>query len=244
MIKPRHSLVLATVFAVTGVAILLGLCKWQIDRHIEKQNLIAATSSRLNMAPSPLPAAAAWPRLTQSADEYRRVTFSAEFRNDQEALVYTTGSTFRPDVAGPGYWVFTPAQLVGGVVGVNRGFVPLEGKDPASRRDGALKGKVTVVGVMRWPEPRGAFTPADDPQNNVWYVRNPQTIAAGKHWGAVAPFYVEQESPQAPGGWPRAGKLVLPTTNYHLGYAFTWFLLALALASVYGSWMIGNWRRA
>jgi surfeit locus 1 family protein len=241
----RRELVLATVFAVTGFAFLLGLCNWQIDRHIETENLIAETQSRLTQVPSPLPPRADWRRLSQSANEYRRVKFTADLRNDQEALVYTTGSTFRPDVSGPGYWVFVPAELAdGGVVAIDRGFVPLAGKDPASRRQGAAKGPVTIVGVMRWPEPRGAFTPADEPKDNVWYVRDPQTIAAGKHWGAVAPFYIEQETPQPAGGWPRAGKLVVPTRNYHLGYAFTWFLLALALASVYGSWMIGNWRRA
>jgi surfeit locus 1 family protein len=239
----RRSLVLATVFAMAGVAFLLGLCKWQLDRHVEKENLIAATSSRLNVAPQPLPPRADWPRLTQANDEYRRVKFSAEFANDREALVYTTGSKFRPDVSGPGYWVFTPAKLAdGGTVAVNRGFVPLGYKDPAGGA-GVLPDKITVVGVMRWPEPRGAFTPADDPSSNVWYVREPQAIAAAKHWGAVAPFYIEQESPQAPGGWPHAGKLKVSLANYHLDYAFTWFLLAMALISVYGSWMIGNWRR-
>jgi surfeit locus 1 family protein len=236
----RRSLILATVFAAAGVAFLLGLCKWQIDRHVEKEQLIAATTSRLHVAPQPLPPRADWPKLTAAADEYRRVEFAAQVQKSKEALVYTTGSTFRPDVSGPGYWVFAPAKLAdGGVVAVNRGFVPIGYKDGA----GATDDRVTIVGVMRWPEPRGAFTPADDPQHDVWYVRDPQDIAAAKHWGPVAPFYVEQESPQSPGGWPRAGKLVVTLTNYHLDYAFTWFLLALALASVYGSWMIGNWRR-
>ncbi|MGH6996086.1 MAG: SURF1 family protein, partial [Stellaceae bacterium] len=146
--------------------------------------------------------------------------------------------------SGPGYWVFVPATLAsGGTVVLNSGFVPLGHKDLASRGEGAPKTDITIVGVMRWPEPRGTFIPADDPHNDIWYVRDPQLIAAAKHWGAVAPFYVEQESPQLPGGWPRTGKVVVSLSNYHLEYAFTWFLLALALASVYGSWMIGNWRR-
>jgi surfeit locus 1 family protein len=244
MAMPRRSFVLATVFAMAGVAFLLGLCKWQLDRKDWKENLIAVTGSRLGAVPSPLPAPAQWPQLTQAADEYRHVTFTAELHKDREALVYTTGSTFRPDVSGPGYWVFVPATLEGGgTVVVNSGFVPLDHKDWASRGESGLTTDITIVGVMRWPESRGAFVPPDEPQNNIWYVRDPQLIAAGKHWGAVAPFYVEQESPQPPGGWPHAGKIVVSLSNYHLGYAFTWFLLALALASVYGSWMIGNWRR-
>jgi cytochrome oxidase assembly protein ShyY1 len=39
-------------------------------------------------------------------------------------LVYATTSEFRPDVSGPGYWVFTLARLAhGGLLLVNRGFV-------------------------------------------------------------------------------------------------------------------------
>ena len=38
-------------------------------------------------------------------------TFAAQFQNDKEALVYTTGSSMRSDTSGPGYWVFTPARL-------------------------------------------------------------------------------------------------------------------------------------
>jgi cytochrome oxidase assembly protein ShyY1 len=59
-----------------------------------------------------------------------RVTFSATFDNAKEALVFAAPSTFRPDVSGPGYWVFTPARLADGkIVTVNRGFVPERRQD-------------------------------------------------------------------------------------------------------------------
>ena len=51
---------------------------------------------------------------------------------------------------------------------INRGFVPLERKDPATRTDGIPRGTIDIVGVMRWPETRGLFTPDDDPKANVW----------------------------------------------------------------------------
>ncbi len=121
---------------------------------------------------------------------------------------------FRPDVQGAGYWVFAPARLAGGsIVMIDRGFVPVDRKDPASRAQGAPHGTVDVVGVMRWPETRGMFTPDDEPQNNVWYLRDPKAMAAAKKWDSAAPFYIEQESPVPAGGLPKPGKLVRATAR-------------------------------
>ena len=98
-------------------------------------------------------------------DEFRRVAFPAEFLPGEEALVYSSGSSLRPDATGPGYWVFAPARLTGGsIVVVNRGFVPEGKQNPDTRKEGRPSGMVDIVGVMRWPEQRGQFTPADEPQ--------------------------------------------------------------------------------
>jgi surfeit locus 1 family protein len=242
--KQPGSVIGATVFAVIGVAILLGLGVWQLERKVWKENLIATLTVRLARAPEDLPARASWPRLTPEVDEYRRVTFPAEFLDGEEALVYSVGSAFRPDVQGPGYWVFAPARLAGGsIVLVDRGFVPADRKDPATRAQGAPHGIIDVVGVMRWPETRGLFTPADDPKGNVWYLRDPKAIAAAKKWDTAAPFYIEQEAPVPPGGLPLPGKLAVNLRDNHLQYAITWFGLALGLAGVYGVWLSGRLRR-
>jgi surfeit locus 1 family protein len=234
----------ATVFALAGFAILIGLGIWQLDRKAWKEVLIETTTARLAAVPASLPPRDQWARLDPAADEFRRVTFPAEFLNDKEALVYNAGSALRPDVSGQGYWVFTPARLPGGsIVVVNRGFVPTDRTDAARRPQGALAGLVDVVGVMRWPEIRGLFTPADEPNNNVWYLRDQRPMAQAKDWGAVAPFYIDQEAPLPPGGLPRAGRLMLSLPNNHLQYAITWFGLALALAGVYLSWLVGRRRR-
>ncbi|MGA2568363.1 MAG: SURF1 family protein [Pseudolabrys sp.] len=243
--RRRGGVIEATVFALAGVAILIGLGIWQLDRKVWKENLIATVTARLERAPADLPAPANWPRLTPAADEYARVTFPAEFLAGQEALVYTAGSAFRPDVQGAGYWVFAPARLPGGsIVLVNRGFVPADRKDPATRAQGAPRGMVDIVGVMRWPEARGIFTPADELQNNLWYLRDSTAIAAAKKWDTTAPFYIEQEAPVPPGGLPKPGKLAVTLPDNHLQYAITWFGLALALAGVYVVWLAGRMRRA
>ncbi len=242
--RRRGGVIEATVFTHAGVVILIGLGIWQLDRKVWKENLIATVTARLERSPEALPAPAGWTRLTAAADEYRHVTFPAEFLAGQEALVYTAGSAFRPDVQGAGYWVFAPARLAGGsIVLVDRGFVPADRKDAATRTQGAPQGIVDIVGVMRWPEARGMFTPADEPQNNVWYLRDSTAIATAKKWNTAAPFYIEQEAPVPPGGSPKPGKLEVALPDNHLQYAITWFGLALGLAGVYAVWLSGRLRR-
>ena len=240
----RGSVIGATVSAVACVAILIGLGTWQLDRKVWKENLIETVTSRIARAPADLPPRAQWPQAVQADSEFSRVTCPAEFLPGEEALVYTSGSSLRPDVTGQGYWVFAPAQLAGGsIVLVNRGFVPMDHKDPMTRTEGAPRGTVEVVGVMRWPEARGTFTPADDPKTNVWYVRDIKAIADNKKWAAAAPFYIDQEAPVPPGGLPLPGKIEVHLPDNHLQYAITWFGLGLGLAGVYVVWVVGRLRR-
>ena len=232
------------MFTVVGIAILIGLGIWQLDRKTWKENLIATVTTRIARAPEDLPPRANWPRLVQEGNEYTRVTFPAEFLEGQEALVYTAGSPFRPDVKGPGYWVFAPAQLAGGsIVVVNRGFVPLDRKDPATRAAANATAPSTSSASCAGRSTRGLFTPADDPKTNVWYLRDPKAMAAEKKWATVAPFYIDQEAPVPPGGVPLPGKLSVELPDNHLQYAITWFGLALALAGVYVVWLAGRFRR-
>jgi len=96
-----------------------------------------------------------------------------------------------------------------------------------------------IVGALRWPEARGVFTPNDDLARNLWFVRDQLAMANEKGWGAVAPFYVEQEQPPAPDGLPQVGTLVPNLPNNHRQYELTWIGLAIVLAAVFGSYF---WR--
>jgi surfeit locus 1 family protein len=227
--------------ALLAFIVLIGLGTWQIQRKAWKEGLITQLDAQLAAPPIALPLPAAWPRLDRQADEYRRVTFEATFDNSKEALVFAAPSTFRPDVSGPGYWVFTPARLTDGkIVMVNRGFVPDGRQDPASRPQGQIAQPIEIVGSMRWPEAHHWFTPADEPAKNLWFSADPQAMAAAKALGAVAPFYVEQESPVPPGGLPKPGKLMVTLPDNHLQYALTWYGLALVLVIWFGAWAYGS----
>jgi surfeit locus 1 family protein len=246
---PRRSWLGLLPPALLAFIVLVGLGTWQVERKAWKEALIAALTERLAAPPQALPAAATWPRLDPSSDEYRRVKFTALFDHAAEALVYGAASAFRPDVSGPGDWVFTPARIAGGgIVMIDRGFVPESRQDPKSRAGGQISGPVEIVGAMRWPEARHWFTPSDDATHNLWFARDPQAIAAAKGLsdrglGAVAPFYIEQEAPVPPGGLPSPGKIVVNLPNNHLQYAITWYGLALALAGVFIAWAVSTRRR-
>jgi len=242
-VRLRRGVLVPSLAAGTAFAVLVSLGLWQLDRKAWKEGLIATIEQRLSAPPVSLPAPLTWPRLTPTDDEFLRVAMTAEFLNDQEALVYTSGSTLRQGSGGPGYWVFTPARLAGGaLVMVNRGFVPDGKQAPAARPDGAVAGLTNMVGVLRWPEPPGIFTPTGDATRNIWFSRDSNAIATAKGI-SVAPFYVELESPDPPGGLPQAGRLHPTLPNNHFGYALTWLGLACVLVGVYGTWLFGSWRR-
>src|SRR5262249_14444296 len=210
----RSGLAVPAVFALVATIIFVGLGTWQLQRKTWKEALIETLEQRLSAPPGDLPPRERWASLSAANDEFRRMKVSAAFVPGAEALVYTSGSALRSDVSGPGYWVFAPVQLgSGGLVVINRGFVPEGRQDLATRAAGAATARADLVGVLRWPESRGAFSPKDDPDRNIWFVGDPVAIAAAKSWGEVAPFFIELESPQPSGGLPRPGALKVNLRN-------------------------------
>jgi surfeit locus 1 family protein len=233
----RAGLAVPALFALAALATFVGLGTWQIQRKAWKEALIATLQQRLSAAPVDLPSREQWGRLDPAKDEFRHVKFSAAFVPGAEALVYAGSSALRSDVSGPGYWVLALARLpAGGLVVINRGFVPEGRQDTATRSVGEIAGNVELVGVMRWPEPRGTFSPKDQPERNLWFVRDPVAIASAKGWGDAAPFLIELESPQPPGGLPRAGALKVNLRNEHLQYAITWYGLAVVVVVMFAFW--------
>jgi surfeit locus 1 family protein len=99
-------------------------------------------------------------------------------RHDREAMSYDLLSDTKGPFSGPGYWVLTPLVMPNGTPAfVNRGFVPLDRKNPATRREGQISGPITVSGLLRMPDGRFWFTPANDPSHDIWQERDPVAIA-------------------------------------------------------------------
>ena len=226
----RHALLLACTLA--GVLLMSGLGVWQLQRLQWKEEVLAQIAARRDAPATEIPAREKWAALKPDDYEYRHVVLHGVFDHAKETTLFRASAT-GAEGGGAGYEVLTPLRLAGGgEVIVNRGFVPAELRDVSRRAAGQVAGEVTITGLMRGPESRNAFTPADQPDKNLWFTRDPQALAA--HWGLAdaAPFSVDADAMLNPGGWPKGGATVMTIPNNHLSYALTWFALAATLAGV------------
>jgi surfeit locus 1 family protein len=236
MSRPR--LAGAAAATLIGVALLCALGVWQLKRLAWKEGLIAAADARAHAAPVAAPPPQQWPALKPADYEYRRVQVSGVYDYADQQFLFGALESPHGRYGGVGYYVMTPLRLPGGeAVIVNRGFVPDELKRQA---DNGPRGEVSVVGLMRASEQRNWFTPADEPARGVVFSRNVEALAAEMRLGPHAPFVIDAEA--GPDPLPEGGETRLTFVNNHLGYAFTWFGLAAALAGVFGVYAYGRLR--
>lgn len=239
------SLFWPTVVTIAGLATLIGLGTWQLQRLSWKIGLIATVEARVNAAPVAMPAQAEWSQVDLEQMEYRPVTVTGAFDHAHEVHMFTHLPRASGRHSGPGYWIIAPFRLDnGGTILVNRGFVPRDHKDPATRPEGQVAGTVTLTGLIRRPERQQAFVPDNDPARNIWFFRDIAAMAAAAGYPDAAPFVLDETANAIPGGLPQAGETRLVFTNDHLHYALTWYGLALCLAGVYIALWIGARRGA
>jgi surfeit locus 1 family protein len=240
------------LFTLVMVALFVSLGVWQLQRRVEKHALIAALTERLAAAPGPLPSPSQWSALTPAKDEFRRVSFAATYESRPDAMVYSSGSSVREDISGPGTWAFLPAALAGGeTVVINAGFVQNTMQDRA-QQDRAVARLITnepvmLTGYIRFPEVAGALTPSENLAKRLWFTRDHLAMARILGWGEggrpLAPFYIDLEQPAPASGIPKPGPLEVHLRDDHLQYAVTWFALAGAVVIAFAVWLRGQ-RRA
>ena len=191
----------ATWFAIPGILILLALGSWQVHRLMWKTELNEERRAQFQAEAVMLPAELADP----APFAYRRVWLEGRFRH--EAEMFLAARTFDRRV---GYQIITPFERADGPpVLVNRGWVPLESKEPETRLGGQLQGTFRLEGVVVPGGRAGWFTPDNEPENNIWFWTDPVALAAeGGHsrrpptWWRPAPPPIRAGSPSA--GRPRS----------------------------------------
>jgi surfeit locus 1 family protein len=219
-----------------GLAILLSLGIWQVQRLHWKEALLSELDARGTMAALPLPGAL---KLAEAGEdiEYRRIHLDGEFDHAREMLKVTNLS------GGAAWEVITPLRDQSGFfVLVDRGAVPDTLKAQDSRKAAS---RAAFDGIIRFhASGRGVFDPENDPTGNIWHwwdVPAMQAAAQIPPDATIAPFIVQRLPAGAEESPPFAAQPRAILTNNHLGYAITWFGLALALAGVTGAFL---WRRS
>ncbi len=231
---PRSPVAL-TLLAGAGIIILCGLGAWQLQRLGEKSAFLTRLAAQTSVAPARLPAPDQWQRLDLDAADLTRVAVSGTWLSQASATVRVAmpeAQAGERKLGGFGRYLVTAVRLDNGaVVLVNRGFVP----EALFAMSPAPTGRAELIGILRKPEVANSFTPAANPANRDFHMREPASIAAALNLSA-APFMVEAER-SADALTPPVGvdinELVARIPNNHLQYAFTWFGLAAALAGVF-----------
>jgi len=242
-----RAVALPLLLGLLAFAVLVSLGTWQVRRLAWKEALIARVEERINAAPldlrgKPLPSADAAAAFL-AENEYRPLRLAGRYLAGNEVRVFTALSDPKGPAAGPGYWAFTPLALpFGEILYVNRGFVPDAAKAAYAPPPA---GEVEVVGPLRAPERPNFATPAPDLPARLWFVRDPQAIAAADGLSPVLPYFIDLAASAAPpGGFPQAGETRTRFSNNHLQYAVTWYGLAAALVLVLAAFLRDRLRRA
>ncbi|MBB3659034.1 surfeit locus 1 family protein [Rhizobium sp. BK650] len=228
--RPRSAIALMVFGSclLALIAVLIALGTWQVHRLSWKLDLIARIDARVHAEPVAPPARSDWSKVNAVDDEYRRVTTSGTFENDKETLVAASTAL------GAGYWVLTPLKLEdGSAILINRGFVPSDRREPASRQEGQTDEPVSVTGLMRMSEPKGMLLRSNDPVDDRWYSRDVTAIARKRGITDAAPFFIDADATPNAGGFPVGGLTVLDFPNNHLVYAITWYVLAIMVAGLF-----------
>ncbi|MEL7463584.1 MAG: SURF1 family protein [Pseudomonadota bacterium] len=217
---------------VLGVAILVWLCLWQLQRLEWKEGVIAEMETRMAAAPGPLPET-----FDIDGQEFSRVSLTGRFSGEAGAHGFVDAPllvTLRP--YGAGYRVIQPFTLSDGRrVMVDRGYTPVEEKNEggaAARPTPAPEGEIVLIGALRWPVSEYEEGPAFGARDNVWTGRDLPEMA---ELFAAEPVLVVLETSTAVGEWPKPRPLeAVRIKNDHLEYAITWGSLAFVWALMTG----------
>jgi cytochrome oxidase assembly protein ShyY1 len=206
--------------------VFVALCTlgtWQVQRLHWKNDLLARIEASERSPPTPLGA---------TAEPYARVVATGRFDHSREALlgVEVRGTTLGAHLLTPLLRPGHPPLLV------DRGWVPLERNRPVEHPEG----EVSVTGFVREADRRDWNSPTDDAPGRRFYTFDPEAIGLALGLPEKpAPFGLVAIAP--PGSTPAgAGPPPLPEAarglprpnNPHLGYAITWYGLAVSLAAV------------
>lgn len=202
------------ILGLSGVAVLIWLGLWQLDRLAWKEGVLADINTRLTSAPVTLPGTP-----SEAADEYMAVTLDGTLTGP-ELHVLASGTA-----AGTGYRVIRAIEQPDGRrILIDIGLLPLDAKSNSAADEIITQ----ITGTLIWPDDVNSSTPEPDLPKNIWFGRDVITMSDALK---TEPLMVVARS-MTPSD-PRTALLPVDTAgikNDHLSYAITWFGLAIVWA--------------
>lgn len=222
---------IATLLALAGVFVLLGLGTWQAQKYALKSQALAGDSALCAQA---IPQSADFNDMDADAARLcaADITLSGVWAADIQIPVGP-----RTHEGAVGYHIYMPLRGEDGtVILVNTGWQ--EGK--AAKRVAQDSGRASVRGYLGKPSRPNRFTPENAPQRGEWFTLKPDEIRAQFPALARAGLsdYVLFAQSMTPEGaiadfQPAELSRGYLTPSMHLQYAAFWYALALALALVF-----------
>ena len=215
-------LLLMSLLSIIAFGVLISFGRWQWEKYEQKT------------------AAAAEPVAEMTIASYQPVEGGIQF-------VYGV----RTDTREQGWRVFTPVQEGDTIVFVDGEFIPgRDSPNPAEVRvPAAMRFGAPISGASIRPEELGPFTAPPRPLERRWYAVD--LAAMGRNAGLenvadyyIAAAYIGADGRAAPNPFAlAAGADAMPPAR-PLGYALTWYGLALVLLVIYFAYHISVGRLA
>lgn len=218
-------LIVMTILSVGALCLLVSLGRWQWEKYDEKV------------------AAAGEPVAEMTIASYQAIESGIQF-------VFGT----RGDTREPGWRVFAPVQEGESVIFIDSDFIASKPGEPPPdasevRFPASLRLGAPIVGAPIRPEPPAPLTLAPRPLQRQWFAVD--LPAMGRNAGLenvadyyIASTYVGEDGRAVANPFALApGADALPPAR-HLGYALTWYGLALVLLVIYFAYHVSVGRLA
>jgi len=215
---------LLTILVAVALAVLVTLGTWQVQRLQWKLDLIERVEAGLVADPVPLPPG----QEAMRSLDHRPVTATGTLRHD---LAFAKGSEQQGGI--PGARLIVPLERPDGVpILVDLGWIPepvadhLGGEpEPVSALDGTL--------YLDHSQAKPPFRPTNEVEARRWFWFDTEALREWTGMPDLAAATLVRRPDEIERTPPIADPPAMTLSNDHLGYALTWFGLALGLLVIY-----------
>ncbi len=208
------------LFIIAATALLAGLGVWQLQRLSWKEAIVAKAEDAAKEPPI-----STLPKDLEQAHNYvyRHATLEGRFISEYPLRIHAS----RKGVYGYNY-LLPFMENAGGMVLVDLGFVPQQSGELVL----ALQKNVVIEGIFIEPRQRRFFSPPNDAEKNLWFYHDipamQKSFGIDEHLRFFPLIFSSTEAlPGQASAYPRPHEEAILFRNDHLGYAITWFLLAI-----------------